>query len=97
VGADADVTIYSPDDDKRRMFALPRWVVKGGEVVVDDGELRSAPGGSTLYAGLDVDPAARAELEARLAREASFHPANFGLKVDDLAGPMDVGPGRNRP
>jgi len=97
VGADADVTIYAPDDDKRRMFALPRWVVKGGEVVVDDGELRAAPGGSTLYAGLDVDPAARAELEARLAREASFHPANFGLKVDDMAGPMDVGPGRNNP
>ena len=42
-GADADVTIYAPDDDRRRMFALPRYVIKAGEVVVDDGELRSAP------------------------------------------------------
>ena len=38
-GADADVTIYAPDDDRRRMFALPRYVIKGGEIVVDDGEL----------------------------------------------------------
>ncbi len=37
-GADADVTIYAPDDDKERMFALPRYVIKAGEVVVEDGE-----------------------------------------------------------
>ncbi|MDG3006401.1 formylmethanofuran dehydrogenase subunit A [Paludisphaera mucosa] len=94
-GADADVTIYAPDVDRRRMFALPRWVVKGGEVVVDDGELRSAPGGRTLYTSLDVDAATRGELSRKLAEGASFHPANFGLGLDDLAGPFAVG--RRRP
>lgn len=94
-GADADVTIYAPDDDKRRMFALPRWVVKGGEIVVDDGELRRAPGGRTLFTGMEVDPAVRSELETRLAREASFHPASFRLGLDDLADPLEVG-GRAR-
>lgn len=89
-GADADVTIYSPDDDKRRMFALPRWVVKGGEVVVDDGELRTAPGGRTLYSGMDVDPDVRGDLEAWLAREASFHPASFGLSAHELADPLEI-------
>lgn len=89
-GADADLTIYSPDDDKRRMFALPRWVVKGGEVVVDDGELRTAPGGRTLYSGMDVDPDVRGDLEAWLTREASFHPASFRLSVDDLADPLEI-------
>ena len=84
------MTIYAPDDDKRRMFALPRWVVKAGAVVVDDGELRAAPSGRTLYTGLDVDPETRGELEARLVRDASFHPANFGLSVDDLADPLKV-------
>jgi len=91
-GADADVTIYAPDDDRRRMFALPRWVVKGGEVVVDDGELRSAPGGSSLFVELDVDAATRAAMARKLAEEASFHPANFGLGRDDLAGPRAVAP-----
>ena len=50
-GADADITIYAPDDDKRRMFALPRYVIKAGEVVVDDGELRAAPTGSHAAGG----------------------------------------------
>ena len=90
-GADADVTIYTPDDDKRRMFALPRWVVKGGEVVVDDGELRRAPAGRTLFSGMDVDAGVRGELEQWLAREASFHPASFRLGVGDLADPLEVG------
>lgn len=40
VGADADITLYQPDDDKRRMFELPRYVIQGGVVVVDDGEIR---------------------------------------------------------
>ena len=38
-GADADITIYQPDTDRRRMFALPRMVIKAGRVVVDDGEV----------------------------------------------------------
>lgn len=89
-GADGDVTIYAPDDDRRRMFALPRWVVKRGEVVVDDGELRAAPVGRTLFAEVEVDPAARAALSARLGQGASFHPANFGLGLDDLSDPLGV-------
>lgn len=89
-GADGDVTIYLPDEDRRRMFAFPRWVVKGGEVVVDDGELRSAPGGNTLFTELDVAPESQREFSARLAEWASFHPANFGLRLDDLASPTAV-------
>ena len=37
-GADGDVTIYAPDDDKERMFSLPRYLIKAGEVVLDDGD-----------------------------------------------------------
>jgi len=40
-GADADITLYQPDHDKRRMFALPRMVIKAGRVVVDDGNILS--------------------------------------------------------
>ena len=39
VGADADVTVYDDKPDREEMFALPRYVVKGGRVVVRDGEL----------------------------------------------------------
>lgn len=43
-GADADITLYQPDHDKRRMFALPRMVIKSGRVVVDDGDILTDEG-----------------------------------------------------
>jgi formylmethanofuran dehydrogenase subunit A len=48
VGADADVTIYTPGPDKRAMFELPRYVIKGGDVVVEQGEIRADMYGKTL-------------------------------------------------
>jgi formylmethanofuran dehydrogenase subunit A len=48
VGADADVTVYSPDSDIARMFASPRFVLKGGTLIVEEGQLRRAPAGRRL-------------------------------------------------
>jgi formylmethanofuran dehydrogenase subunit A len=89
-GADADVSIYAPDDDRRRMFALPRYVIKAGEIVVDDCELRAAPGGSTLTTKCEASPEAVKELEAWLAREATIHPTNFAVGHDELTNPVYV-------
>jgi formylmethanofuran dehydrogenase subunit A len=36
VGADADITIYDEDDDKEKMFSTPRYVIKDGELVIED-------------------------------------------------------------
>jgi formylmethanofuran dehydrogenase subunit A len=40
VGADADVTIYHQNPDGEMMFRYPRYVIKAGEVVVEEGEIR---------------------------------------------------------
>ena len=48
-GADADVTVYASDPDASRMFATPRYVVKSGTLVVDQGQLRRAPAGRRLH------------------------------------------------
>jgi formylmethanofuran dehydrogenase subunit A len=40
VGADADVAIFNQNGDIARMFAYPRYVVKAGEVVIEEGEIR---------------------------------------------------------
>ncbi len=40
VGADADVTIYNDTKDSGKMFGYPRYVIKDGEVVVEEGEIR---------------------------------------------------------
>ena len=64
VGADGDVTIYAPDDDIQRMFELPRYVVAGGQVVVDDAELQHDRPGRTLRVAPDFDPAAVPDIQA---------------------------------
>jgi formylmethanofuran dehydrogenase subunit A len=56
-GADADVTIYDDRPDREEMFSMPRYVIKGGRVVVRDGELREAPPGRLLRVDVPFDPA----------------------------------------
>ncbi|MCI0739060.1 MAG: formylmethanofuran dehydrogenase subunit A [Gemmataceae bacterium] len=41
VGADADVTIYNENPDGELMFRYPRYVIKAGEVVVEEGDIRA--------------------------------------------------------
>src|SRR5262245_1468225 len=40
VGADADVAIYPEKPDGPFMFQHPRYVIKGGDVVVEEGDIR---------------------------------------------------------
>ena len=47
-GADADITIYSRDADVAKMFAMPRYVIKDGALMVEEGQLRRAPRGHRL-------------------------------------------------
>ena len=54
-GADGDVTIYQPDDDIQRMFELPRYVIKSGELVVEDTEIRRNDFGRTLHVAPSYD------------------------------------------
>jgi formylmethanofuran dehydrogenase subunit A len=69
VGADADITVYVPDDDRERMFATPRFVVKGGVLVVEEGQLRRAPSGRRLY----VRPPYEKAIEGDLRRYFDQH------------------------
>ena len=57
VGADADVTVYLKSDNPAEMFATPRYVVKGGALVVEEGQLRRAPNGRRLYIQPEFDRA----------------------------------------
>jgi formylmethanofuran dehydrogenase subunit A len=52
VGADADITVYRPDPDLSRMFAMPAQVFKAGMLVAEDGEVRSLPTGRVLAASV---------------------------------------------
>ena len=49
-GADADITVYRPDRDLAAMFSVPAKVFKAGVLVAEDGQLLTAPAGTTLAA-----------------------------------------------
>jgi formylmethanofuran dehydrogenase subunit A len=41
VGADADVAIFNENKDVARIFGYPRYVIKEGQIVVEEGEIRN--------------------------------------------------------
>jgi formylmethanofuran dehydrogenase subunit A len=48
VGADADVAVFDENPNIADMFAYPRYVLKGGELVIEEGELRNAVEGRSF-------------------------------------------------
>jgi len=79
-GADADVTIYSRDADLARMFATPRYVLKGGTLVVEEGQLRRAPAGRRLHVRPGYDDAALADVRRHFDTHSSVAFENFPVQ-----------------
>jgi formylmethanofuran dehydrogenase subunit A len=62
VGADGDVTIYTPDASAETMFASPRLVIKAGRVLVEQGEIREEAFGKTLHVAPEYDRAVESDI-----------------------------------
>jgi formylmethanofuran dehydrogenase subunit A len=56
VGADADVAIYNQNPDGVMMFRYPRYVIKAGEIVVEEGDLRQMNAGREFISRAAFDP-----------------------------------------
>ena len=61
-GADADIAIYPKKDDVKEMFTHPRYVIKGGEIVAENGAIVMDKPGNTLY----VTPGYDQQIEAAI-------------------------------
>lgn len=79
-GADADVAIYDEREDREEMFATPRYVIKGGRVIVSDGEIVEALDGDLLRVEVPHDPAVedllRAQFEERYTVQFDSYPVS---------------------
>ncbi len=82
VGADADVTVYSRDSDIARMFASPRFVLKGGTLIVEEAQLRRAPAGRRLRLAPGYDDSLLPDLRGYFESYATVSFANY--PVQDL-------------
>ena len=84
VGADADVTIYSRDPDLATMFSTPRYVIKDGTLIVEEGHLRRAPAGRRLRVAPGYDDAVLPGLRRHFERYSTVAFENY--PVADLPG-----------
>jgi formylmethanofuran dehydrogenase subunit A len=61
-GADADITIYTPHENKETMFSLPRYVIKSGRILVEEGDIREEHLGNLLHVAPGYDLGAEADI-----------------------------------
>jgi formylmethanofuran dehydrogenase subunit A len=80
-GADADITIYTPHENKEVMFELPRIVIKSGKVIVEQGEIRDGRIGKTLHVQPDYDRGVEADIQEWFEKYYSIRWRNY--PVDD--------------
>ena len=85
-GADADVTIYNPNSDIQKMFEIPRYVLRGGEIVVEDGEIRKLYEGKLLHVAPDYDLEALPDIQEWFEKYYSIGFRNYPLEDHELHG-----------
>jgi formylmethanofuran dehydrogenase subunit A len=84
-GADADVTIYTPSNDRRAMFELPRFVIKAGEIVVEQGEVRREAFGKTLHVAPGYDEGLLPDIQNWFEEYYTIQFANYPVDESYLA------------
>ena len=85
VGADGDVAIYTPGADRRAMFELPRYVLKAGEVIVEQGEIRLERFGRTLHVAPGYDEAMMPDIRKWFEANYTIQFANYAVDEHYMA------------
>jgi len=84
-GADADVAIYTPSPDRQAMFQLPRYVLKGGELIVEHGEIRREVFGRTLHVAPQYDEGVLPDIENWFERYYTVQFENYPVDEHYMA------------
>jgi len=70
--------MYAPESDRTRMFSTPRCVLKGGTLVVDQGQLRRAPQGRRHVVRPEYDAAIERPIRDFMERYLTVSFENYG-------------------
>ena len=90
IGADADVTIYDDRADREEMFATPRYVIKAGEIAVEEGELRRLDDGVLLSSRAAFDPEVGRVLEPLFGERYTVSFEHYPVRDPALREPARV-------
>ncbi len=84
VGAAADITVYSDNTDREKMFAKPDYVFKDGELVVKDGTVVKVTWGATHTVKPDFDHAIEKDLQQYFEKYHTIQLDNFKISDDEI-------------
>jgi formylmethanofuran dehydrogenase subunit A len=90
-GADADVTLYEENPDSGIMFEYPRYVIKSGEVVVEEGAIRNVSEGREFIVQPSFDETIEEYLRPLFQKVYTMSFDNYPVAMERLARP-DIQP-----
>lgn len=85
VGAAADITVYTEQEDKEAMFSKPDYVFKDGELVVKDGKVIKVVWGKTHTTKPAYDTGVEKGLKDYFDKYHTMQLDNFKISNDEIA------------
>ena len=86
IGADADVTIYDEMEDKELMFNAARYVIKGGELFINNHEFCSDHEGRILHVAPQYDKAIETKIRPFFEDYYTIQLDNYAVDDDYVQG-----------
>jgi formylmethanofuran dehydrogenase subunit A len=87
VGADADVAIYNENPDGVLMFRYPRYVIKAGEIVVEEGDIRNVIDGREFIVRPTYDEQIEAYLRPLFQQYYTISFDNYPVEMERIERP----------
>jgi formylmethanofuran dehydrogenase subunit A len=85
-GADADITIYREKPDDGFVFTSPRYVIKSGEVVVEDGDVKTVIHGREFVVKPAYDEHIEEYLRPLFQKVYTMSFDNYAVEIERLPG-----------
>jgi len=85
-GADADIAVYAPSSDRRKMFALPRHVFKSGQMIIEREEPRGDVWGTLFHVTPLFDSHALAPWREWQRSFGTIAPDRYAMADEELRG-----------
>ena len=87
VGADADVTIYPVRPDHGFLFSYPRYVIKGGAIVVEEGDVKDVTEGREFIVHPECDAQIENYIRPLFEKAYTMSFANYAVEMERLRDP----------
>jgi formylmethanofuran dehydrogenase subunit A len=86
IGADADVAIFNHHPNAMEMFSYPRFVIKSGQIIIEEGELRNSIEGSQFASKPTYDSAIEDYLRPLFSQHYTMSFENYPVTEECVHG-----------